>query len=138
MAAFLARPCSNFLRCSYSLHGRFDDVVDRWIKHVGGWSTVDGVLVVRYEQLLQEPGEVTRRVAAYLGLRTQPSVRPVTMEQFHSVLPRRGVSGDHRRWLKLQDARRITARVEAAGLAWTLTHDGSSQGEEAGDAEVRA
>jgi hypothetical protein len=45
----------------------FPDRVTSWAEHARAWEAVDGALLVRFEDLMQEPRRVVERIAAYLG-----------------------------------------------------------------------
>ena len=92
---FLRRPLTEFLRYSYSLHGDFTNVAERWAAHTQSWVRSGLPLcVVRYEELQHDFEPTLRRVAEFLGLQLRPKLAPVAFGEGLSHLPRKGIVGD--------------------------------------------
>ena len=117
-AEFLRRPLSPFLKYSYSLHGNFSNVAERWASHVSGWLGTPGTLVCRYEQLHRDYRFVLGRVADFLGLRLRLRTRPVGLHDVPSILPRKGIIGDWRNVFSEADEAFLREAVEKAGIDW--------------------
>ena len=90
---FLRAPLTDFLRYSYSQYGKFDNVVDRWAKHVRGWLDRANV-VVRYEDLVGSVG----------------------LHEVPSVLLRKGTIDDWKNYLNEEDEQFIMEY--AKGISW--------------------
>lgn len=45
----------------------------RWDEHVRGWTGLQGILVIRFEDLLSDPANVLGKIAAFLELRPVPN-----------------------------------------------------------------
>lgn len=118
ISEFLQRPASDFLRYSYSLHGRFENVVDRWATHVRSWMDQPDVLHLRFEEILHDYEAAINRAARFLGLWKRWKRGPVALHDMPSILPGPGKIGTWRRYLNDDDCQFIRERVEAMGLSW--------------------
>lgn len=120
---FLKRPISPFLRYSYSLHGNFSNVAERWASHVSGWLNMPETLVVHYEALLQNYKSVLVHICEFLGLHIRWRIRSIGLNDAPSILPRRGVIGDWKNIFSDCDEEFVRQAVEQAGINWSLvTH----------------
>ncbi|GIV76546.1 MAG: hypothetical protein KatS3mg050_0940 [Litorilinea sp.] len=121
-AEFLRRPVSPFLRYSYSLHGDFSNVAERWASHVNGWlkaaASDPNVLVVRYEELHRDYKHTLKKIASFLGLRLRLRTRPVGLNDVPAILPRKGIIGDWRNVFSEADEAFLREAVEKAGVEW--------------------
>ena len=115
---FLRKPVTPFLRYSYSLHGNFSNVAERWASHVSGWLEASDTLVVRYEGLLRDYKSVLIKISDFLGLRLRLLTRPVGLHDMLSILPRKGIIGDWRNIFSEADEAFLQRAVEKAGISW--------------------
>jgi hypothetical protein len=116
---FLTRPISPFLRYSYSLHGNFSNVAERWASHVSGWLAMSDTLVVRYEDLHQNYKPVLGHICEFLGLHPRRRTRSIGLHDAPSILPRRGVVGDWQNMFSGSDEAFVRQAVERAGINWS-------------------
>ncbi len=116
---FLRRPLTDFLRCSYSLHGDFENVAERWAAHTLGWvhRLGPGVCVLRYEELLTDFEPTLRRAADFLHLMLRPTLEPVAFGEGLTHLARKGVIGDWKNEATPEDLRWLDGIVRRHGLA---------------------
>ena len=115
-AEFIRLPLSPFLRRCYSRNGKFSNVVERWADHVKGWMDAPDTIVIRYENLNIASGKVLGEVADFVGLNLRRRIKRVTLENAHSVLPRKGEIGDWRSLFSPDDERFLIETVEKYGL----------------------
>jgi Sulfotransferase domain len=117
---FLRRPISPFLRYSYSLNGNFANIAERWSSHVYGWCNAPDTLVVHYEDLHRDYAYVLAIASQFIGLRLKGRTKSVGLLDVPSILPRKGIIGDWKNVLSVDDEEFLRIAVERAGNDWTL------------------
>lgn len=115
---FLRRPVSPFMKYSYSLHGDFSNVVERWAHHVRGWSDTTNTLSVRYEDLLLDCTTVLNRISEFLDVRVKRKTHQVGLYDAPSILPRKGIVGDWKNIFTKSDEQFVRETLGQVDIRW--------------------
>jgi hypothetical protein len=102
-AEFLRRPLTDYLKHGFSHEPDFDNVAARWASHVSGWLSAPGICVVRYEQLKNNFREAVRDICRSVGAVPRWRQKAVGLRDAVSVLPRKGVAGEWRKYFTAED-----------------------------------
>lgn len=115
-AEFLRRPLSDYLKHGFSHEPEFDNVAARWASHVSGWLSVPGICVVRYEQLKENFRHAVRHIYRSVGAVPRWRQRAVGLHDAVSVLPRKGVAGEWRKYFTVEDGKFLEEQAAPYGL----------------------
>ena len=119
---FLRRPCNSFLNNCYSDNIKFNNVVERWINHVSGWTKETNICLVKYSELKADYEAVLESVSEYLNVSKKIYTKKISINKSRSILPGKGIIGGGFDVFNENDRKYIIGKVCDAGLSHTLNN----------------
>jgi hypothetical protein len=122
-AEFLRRPLTDYLKHGFSDAASFDSVAARWASHVSGWLSVPDICVIRFEQIKSDFRRVVRDICRSTGALPRWRQKAVGLHDAISVLPRKGVAGEWKKYFTKEDEIFLEEQAQRYGLGkedWDL------------------
>lgn len=113
---FLRRPLDPFLEFGFSMNGGAKDVVERWARHVKGWTTGKSAMILRYEEMKTAPRLCVMKVAAHVRAMPKLTFNDYLLGEPGAILPGKGIVGSWKEMFRSDDSRYLERRLEESGI----------------------